>query len=77
MFGSWFFSQTMEQYTHAIIEFVRAHQIWAVPIVGALAFAESLAFMSLIVPAWAALVGIGAVIGMGGLEFWPIWSPPP
>lgn len=73
MFGSWFFAQTMEQYTHSLIEFVRTNQVWAVPIVGALAFAESLAFMSLIVPAWAALVGIGALIGMGGLEFWPIW----
>ncbi len=73
MFGSWFFAQTMEQYTHALIDFVRTNQVWAVPIVGLLAFAESLAFMSLLVPAWAALVGIGALIGMGGLEFWPIW----
>ena len=73
MLGNWLFSQTMEQYAHAIIEFVRVNQVWAAPIVGALAFAELLAFMSLIVPAWAALVGIGALIGMGGLEFWPIW----
>ena len=73
MLGNWFFSQTMEQSVQAVIEFVRANQIWAVPIVSALAFAESLAFMSLIVPAWAALVGIGALIGLGGLEFVPIW----
>ena len=73
MLGSCLFSQTMEQYAHAIIEFVRANQIWGAPIVGALAFTESLAFLSLIVPAWAALVGIGALIGMGGLDFWPIW----
>ena len=73
MLGNWFFSQTMEQYVQAVIEFVRANQIWAIPIVGLLAFAELLAFMSLIVPAWAALVGIGALIGLGGLEFVPIW----
>lgn len=63
----------MEQYVQAVIEFVHANQNWAIPIVGLLAFAESLAFMSLLVPAWAALVGIGALIGLGGLEFVPIW----
>ncbi|EJW09838.1 Putative membrane protein [Rhodovulum sp. PH10] len=62
-----------EQYAHAVIEFVRVNQVWAAPIVGALAFAESLAFLSLLVPAWAALVGIGALIGLGSLEFWPVW----
>ena len=39
----------------------------------ALAFAESLAFISLLVPAWGALVLIGTLIRRGGLNFWPIW----
>ena len=39
----------------------------------ALAFGESLAFMSLIFPATVALVGFGALIGAGKLPFWPIW----
>ena len=34
---------------------------------------ESLAFLSLLIPAWAALVGIGALIGSSHLNFWPIW----
>jgi membrane protein DedA with SNARE-associated domain len=55
------------------IEFVREHQAWAAPIVFVLAFAESLAFVSLVVPAWAALVGIGALIVSSGISFWPIW----
>ena len=38
-----------------------------------LAFAESLAFISLLVPAWGALVAIGALIGVSGINFWPIW----
>jgi membrane protein DedA with SNARE-associated domain len=63
----------LEQYAHAIIEFVRSHQAWAAPIVFALAFGESLAFVSLVLPAWAALVGIGALIGAGGLDFVSIW----
>jgi membrane protein DedA with SNARE-associated domain len=63
----------LEEHARAIIEFVRTHQAWAPPIVFALAFGESLAFVSLILPAWAALVGIGALIGAGGLDFWPVW----
>ena len=63
----------LEQYAQVIIDFVRSHQAWAAPIVFALAFGESLAFVSLILPAWAALVGIGASIGPGGLDFVSIW----
>ena len=64
---------SIEEYGHQIVEFVRAHEAWAAPIVFALAFGESLAFVSLILPAWAALVGIGALIGQGELAFVPIW----
>jgi membrane protein DedA with SNARE-associated domain len=63
----------IEAYANDIIEFVRAHQGWAAPIVFGLAFAESLAFISLLVPAWAALVGIGVLIQSSGLSFWPVW----
>ena len=62
----------MEEYTQPIIDYVRLHQAWAAPIVFALCFAESLAFISLLIPAWAALVGIGAIISASGLNFWPI-----
>ena len=62
-----------EQYVHAIVAFVQDHQAWAAPIVFALAFMESLAFISLLVPAWGALVLIGGLIQAGGLSFWPIW----
>lgn len=56
-----------------VTDFVRNHGEWAAPIVFVLAFAESLAFISLLVPAWAALVGIGALISSGGINFWPVW----
>jgi membrane protein DedA with SNARE-associated domain len=62
-----------EQYVHTVVEFVREHAVWAAPIVFALAFMESLAFISLLVPAWGALVLIGGLIQAGGLNFWPIW----
>ena len=63
----------IEQYIQPIIDYVRVHQAWAAPIVFALCFAESLAFISLLIPAWAALVGIGALISASDLNFWPIW----
>lgn len=64
---------TFEEMTRGLAEFVRDHQMWAMPVVFTLAFAESLAFLSLIIPAWGALVSIGALIGVSGISFWPIW----
>ena len=61
-----------EFFDHAA-EFVRDHAVWAGPIMFVLAFAESLAFISLLVPAWGALVAIGALVGAGTLSFWPVW----
>jgi membrane protein DedA with SNARE-associated domain len=62
----------LEATAQQVVEFVRLHGAWAAPVVFALAFAESLAFISLLVPAWAALVGIGVLIATGNLTFWPI-----
>jgi membrane protein DedA with SNARE-associated domain len=53
-------------------EFVRTHEMWAAPIVGALAFAESLAFISLLVPAFTILIALGVVAAKYGISFWPI-----
>src|SRR6201995_1662036 len=66
-------SSGMEDYAHVLADFVRDHQAWAAPIVLVLAFGESLAFISLLIPAWGALVAIGALIGASGISFWPIW----
>ena len=50
----------MEDFARALADFVRDHGAWAAPIVLLLAFGESLAFISLLIPAWGALVAIGA-----------------
>ncbi|MBR1220335.1 DedA family protein [Bradyrhizobium sp. U87765 SZCCT0131] len=63
----------MEDMVQSVLAFVRDHQAWAAPIVFFLAFGESLAFLSLLIPAWGALVGIGAMIGASGISFWPVW----
>ena len=65
--------ETLEAYAQQIVEFVRLHHAWAPAVVFGLAFGESLAFISLLLPAWAALVGIGALIHSGALSFWPVW----
>jgi membrane protein DedA with SNARE-associated domain len=57
----------------SIAAFVQTNRAWAAPVVFALAFGESLAFISLLVPAWAALVTIGALIAANELSFWPVW----
>jgi len=62
----------IESYFQSIIAFVRDNAAWAPPIVFALAFGESLAFISLLIPAWGALVAIGALIGPSGVNFWPV-----
>jgi membrane protein DedA with SNARE-associated domain len=65
--------ESLEAHTQQLVEFVRVHEVWAAPIVFVLAFGESLAFISLLIPAWAALVGIGVLIASGNLNFWPVW----
>ena len=56
------------------LAFVRENREWAAPIVFILAFGESLAFVSLILPFWFILVGIGTVIGASGtmVDFWTV-----
>jgi membrane protein DedA with SNARE-associated domain len=63
----------IDSYAQDIVEFAPVHEVWATPIAFMLAFGESLAVVSLFILAWAALVGIGALIEAGELRFWPIW----
>lgn len=64
----------VQAFQNAIIGFVQAHQAWAPFIVAALALGESIAVVSLFVPATVLLVGVGALIDKGGLGFWPVWA---
>ena len=56
-----------------VVAFTREHAAWAPPIIFVLAFGESLAFISLLLPAWGALVALGALVGSSGISFWPVW----
>jgi membrane protein DedA with SNARE-associated domain len=58
----------------ALIQFVRTHEHWAAPVVFVLAFFESFAFVSLVVPATVVLFGISGLLGAAGIEFWPVYT---
>jgi membrane protein DedA with SNARE-associated domain len=59
--------------TKQIITFMTTYKAWVGPIVFALAFFESIAFFSLVLPFWGILVAIGGLVGVaGGLDFWTI-----
>lgn len=65
-------------FTHFVdgtIAFIEANRQWAGALVFVLAFGESLAFVSLILPFWAILIGIGTLIGASGTttDFIEIW----
>lgn len=64
-----------QQYADAVITFVRDHQAWAGPIIFILAFGESLAFVSLLLPFWAMLIAIGSIAAVNGTmaDFAVLW----
>lgn len=57
-----------------MLEFVREHQAWAPVIVFVMAFLESIVGLSLAVPSTPLFIGVGALIGASGLQFWPIFA---
>ena len=63
----------LQSIVEQVTDFVRLHAAWAPPVVFALAFGESLAFISLLIPAWSALVAIGALLSTSDISFWPVW----
>jgi membrane protein DedA with SNARE-associated domain len=63
----------LEPIRDAVLAFVQQNRAWAPFVVAALAFGESVVFLSLLVPATFILVAIGVLIGAAGLDFAPIW----
>ena len=65
---------SISEMTDVVLTFVKDHEAAAAPIVFLLAFGESFAFISLLLPATVILWGVGALIGASGLNFWPLWA---
>jgi membrane protein DedA with SNARE-associated domain len=64
---------TLESITDTIVTMVANNRALAVPIVFALAFGESLAFISLLLPATSILLALSVLFGAGGVSFVSIW----
>src|SRR5581483_316893 len=61
-----------DQYVQMTVDFVRSHHSWAAPVIFVLAFLESIAFFSLLIPAWSALILLGGLIAVSGIPFVPV-----
>ena len=58
----------------SIVEFVQTHQAHAPLVLGLMTFAESLAFVSLLLPTTAILITVGFVLAAADIPFWQIWA---
>lgn len=64
---------SLAAFIQEIPNFVKEHGAWAPLIAGALSFGESLAVISLVIPATGILVALGALIGASEIAFIPTW----
>src|ERR687898_510807 len=60
----------MDQWVEDILRFMQANRSWAGPVIFALAFAESMAFVSILVPFTAMIIGAGTLLCGGALDPW-------
>ncbi|MCU0953455.1 MAG: VTT domain-containing protein [Hyphomicrobium sp.] len=58
----------LQELVEPIVEFVRTHEEWAVPMAFLVAFAESFCFLSILWPGTAILVGITALLAASGAD---------
>jgi membrane protein DedA with SNARE-associated domain len=66
----------IEPVVRTVVGFVEANQAWIIPVTFLLAFGESLAFISLILPSTVILLGISAILAntnVGGTYLFFIW----
>jgi membrane protein DedA with SNARE-associated domain len=64
---------SLSDLVEAVTTFVDSHRAWAPLLVLVLAFGESIAFVSLVLPFWGMLIAIGALVGSSVVEFVMIW----
>ena len=58
----------------AVLAFVRDNREWAFWIALVFAFGENLAFLSIVIPSTAILLGVGALVSTGELTLFQIWA---
>lgn len=60
------------EYLSGLLDWIGAHAAWAGPVVFLVALTESLALVGLVVPGALLMFGVGALIGSGRLDYWPV-----
>ena len=60
---------SLASFAQDVLTFVQTHSAWAGPVLFVLAFCESLAVVSVVVPATAIIAGSGALLGAGALHW--------
>lgn len=63
----------LKPYVDIVVNFVQTNQSWAVPIVFALSFGESLAFLSILIPSTAIMIALGGLFAASGVPVVPVW----
>ena len=63
----------MDNIFSPLLEFISVNRSWAPLVVFLLAFGETVAFVSLFLPSTAILIGVGALVAAGSLDFWPVF----
>jgi membrane protein DedA with SNARE-associated domain len=64
----------MDAIAQQAIDFVAANRAWAFWIALLFAALETTAFISIVIPSTAILIGVGALVATGALDFAPIWA---
>lgn len=65
---------TLDSLIDTIIAFVEAHGRWAFWIALFFALAETMPIVSILIPSTALLMGVGALVATGSVDFLPIWA---
>jgi membrane protein DedA with SNARE-associated domain len=66
--------ERMESLAEPLLEFIKAHQNWAIAVMFITAFGESFAFLSLLFPGTTLLIAAGTLVADGKLEFLPVMA---
>lgn len=64
----------MDDFSASLVRFITLHAIWAGPLIGCLAFLESLIVVGLFIPAIAIMVTTGGLIGAGIVDPLPVFA---
>jgi membrane protein DedA with SNARE-associated domain len=64
----------IELWKNSVLEFVQTHQAYAPFVLGLMTFAESLAFVSLLLPTMTILIAVGFILAAADIPFWQAWT---